>query len=258
MLNFIEMFQTHYFTYSTMKNLIITCLLGFMTFPALAQWSNPAPNHAIKINALALPLRTLSGQYEIKIGKKATFATTVNYMALGKIPFKQLVLDWSNDDLGDLLIDQARIGNFSVAPELRFYLSKKGAFHGFYIAPMVKYSKLSLDLPIFYGENEVEAPFEGSIKAFSGGFLIGAQWKIAGPIGLDWWILGASYGSSNGQLSYNQPLNAEAQEEISNELANLDIPMIEFTHEVNDQGAKLLAKGPWAGIKAGLALTIRF
>lgn len=241
-----------------MKKLLLYGMLMCLSIPLWAQQEVREPKHAVKINALALPLRTLSGQYEIKLARKITLATTVNYMALGKVPFKQQLMDWSDDDLGDILIDQARIGNFSIAPEIRFYLSKKGAFNGFYIAPVVKYSELKLDFPILYGEDEVEAPFAGGIKTYTGGLQLGAQWKIAGPVGLDWWILGATYGRSNGALHYNQPLPADAQAELRQELSDLDVPMISFEHEVNDDGAKLLAKGPWAGIKAGLAITIRF
>ena len=242
-----------------MRRLLLILFIFSLSLPLFSQEEvSNQPKHAVKLNLLALPLRTFSGQYEIKVARKITFATTLNYMALGKIPYKDKISEWTEDDLSDIIIDQARMGNFSIAPEIRFYLSKKGAFSGFYVAPLVKYSNLQLELPIAYGESDVKAPFNGKIEAYSAGLQLGAQWKLFGPVGLDWWILGLTYGSSKGRLNYNQPLDQEAQAELSETLAELEVPMVDFDYEVTDQGARLLAKGPWAGIRAGLALTIKF
>jgi hypothetical protein len=101
-------------------------------------------------------------------------------------------------------------------------------------------------------------PLSGKLNTFTGGLLLGAQWK-----------LGGKYISTGGCLDHNmvllmdcmdgkKTLNAQEQQELRNELQDMDIPFAETTTTVDANGARLDIKGPWAGLRAGLCLGIRF
>ena len=88
--------------------------------------------------------------------------------------------------------------------------------------------------------------------------MLGAQWKLSKSLYLDWWILGPSYGKSDGSLTGQKTLSVSEQQAIRDELGQLDIPFTEFTFDVNNNGASVFFNGPWAGLRGGLCLGIRF
>ncbi len=101
-------------------------------------------------------------------------------------------------------------------------------------------------------------PLSGKLNTFTGGLLLGAQWKLGGKVYLDWWMLGPQYGSSDGTLDGKRALNLQEQQELRNQLQDIEIPFAETTTTVDANGARLDIKGPWAGLRAGLCLGIRF
>jgi hypothetical protein len=98
----------------------------------------------------------------------------------------------------------------------------------------------------------------GKLNTLTGGLLIGAQWKLGGRLYLDWWMLGPQYGSADGKLDGKRSLSTDEQRELRLELQDLEIPFAETTTTVDANGARLDIKGPWAGVRAGLNLGIRF
>ncbi|MCC7379148.1 MAG: hypothetical protein IT255_07305, partial [Chitinophagaceae bacterium] len=81
---------------------------------------------------------------------------------------------------------------------------------------------------------------------------------LGGPVYLDWWILGPGYGTSNGKLTGSKNMTPSEQQELRDSFADTDIPLTKFTYTVNSTGATMDFKGPWAGIRSGLAIGIRF
>ncbi len=70
-----------------------------------------------------------------------------------------------------------RFNNFSLAPEVRFYLSKKneGRPEGFYLAPFLKMGLVRVKTTTRSSSDlEEKAKFKGS--SFSSGFVFGWQW----------------------------------------------------------------------------------
>ena len=55
-------------------------------------------------------------------------------------------------------------------------------------------------------------------------------------------------------------LNTLEQAELRNQLDDLldDVPLVNPTYVVNDNGANIKVKGQWAGLRAGLAVGFRF
>ena len=131
---------------------------------------------------------------------------------------------------------------------------------GFYIAPFARYSSYTASLPFEFDVNgsQQTMPLSGNLNTLTGGLLLGAQWKLGGKVYLDWWMLGPQYGSANGTIDGKRALNVQEQQALRDELQDLEIPFAETTTTVDANGATLDIKGPWAGLRAGLSLGIRF
>ncbi len=99
---------------------------------------------------------------------------------------------------------------------------------------------------------------DGSIKSFSGGFAIGAQWRVYKQFYLDWMIMGPHYGSAKGTLEGKKSINESEQAAIKKAFNDLDLPVVDLEYEVNDSGAKAKLDGPWVGIRASIGIGYRF
>ena len=214
----------------------------------------------VKLNFFALVFKNVTVQYEREIGKKSTIALNLRLMPKGGLPFKSSFRDAINDPNTKNQVDNFKTGNFAFTPEIRFYLGRKGAYHGFYIAPFVSYARYTAELPYIYDDNGTDKtiPLSGSLNTYTGGLLFGSQWKIGKSVYLDWWIFGPHYGSSKGSLEGNQSLSQSEQTALKSNLDDFDIPLVTTTNTVDANGATLSFKGPWAGIRSGFCIGIRF
>ncbi len=217
-------------------------------------------NNIIKLNLPALAFKTISVQYERAIAKKMTVAGTFRYMPEGSIPFKSSVIKLADDPDFERQLNNLEIGNMAFIPEVRFYVGKKGAFHGFYLAPFASIARYSTKLLFEFDDNGTTEtiPLSGDVNAFTGGLMLGAQWKLGKAVYLDWWILGPNYGKSKGDITGKKSLSASEQQALRDELAGLDIPLTEFTYNVNANGATVNFDGPWAGVRSGICIGINF
>ncbi len=215
----------------------------------------------IKINLPALALKNITLQYERAVARKVTVAGTFRLMPKGSIPLKSSVISMVDDPDTERQINNLKIGNFAFMPEVRYYLSKKGAFRGFYLGLFANIASYNADVVLEYDDGVGATqmiPMTGKITGITGGLMIGAQFKLSKKLYLDWWILGPNYGSSNGKMTGQKNMNAIEQQDLRDELSSLDIPLTEFTYNVNSTGATINFKGPWAGLRSGICLGIRF
>jgi len=214
----------------------------------------------IKINLAAIAFKNYTVQYERKIARKMTLAASFRYMPTGSIPFKNIINQYNDDPELERQLDNLQIGNRSFMPEWRFYVGKKGAFRGFYFAPYASIARYETSLLFEYEDRGVTEtiPMSGTVNTLSGGLLLGAQWKLSKAVYLDWWIIGPSYGKADGTISGQKTLSPEDQQAIRGELDGLDFPLTDFTYDVNNNGASVFFKGPWAGVRGGLCIGIRF
>lgn len=264
-------------TTSTFLLLLVFVWTGIT--PSLGQTNSPdtknnvieEPN-LVKVNLLAIPLSNFSFQYERALTNKISGALGVRIMPKSNLPFKSSFKSLIDDDEAWRYLDELKISNFAITPEVRFYLGKS-VFRGFYVAPFVRYANYTLDMPFEFeyetfspdvgngnmtNFQESTIPLNGSISSFTGGAMLGAQWKLGKMIYLDWWILGPHYGSATGNIKGTKNLSPMEQEGLRDNLEELkDLPFVE-SYEVDASGASLRVKGPWGGIRAGLSLGIRF
>jgi hypothetical protein len=245
-----------------MKQLLF--LFAFSTiFSSLqAQFNDSAgaKKNILKVNLPALALKNISVQYERAVGRKISVAATFRYMADGTVPLKSSFVKLADDPDTERQLNNLNVGNIAVMPEVRFYLGRKGVFRGFYLGPFASIARYSADILYEYDDAGVTKtiPLSGDVNSLTGGLMIGAQWKLSKRIFLDWWILGANYGTSKGDISGKQKLGTSEQQSLRDELDELDVPLTKFTYVVDGNGATVNFKGPWAGVRSGICIGINF
>ena len=238
---------------------VLVCTFAFAQEEKKEQEIVPAKN-MIKINLPALVLKNITFQYERAVARKVTVAGTFRYMPKSSVPLKSTFIELADDAEFERQIDGLKVGNVAFMPEVRFYLSKKGAFRGFYLGLFGNISKFTAEVPIEYddaGTTEI-IPMSGNLNGLTGGLMIGTQFKLSKKLNLDWWILGPNYGTSKGKLTGQKTMDAIEQQALRDELAGLDIPLTEFTYDVNGNGATINFDGPWGGVRAGICLGFKF
>ena len=225
----------------------------------------PQPN-IIKWNIAGLPIGSFSFQYERTITSSISAAAGIRVMPKGSLPFRSIFENIVDNDEVWSHLNQLQTGNIAFTPEVKFYFGRK-ILQGFYVAPFLRISRYSVDLPIHieYRDNqsdiyiEEEVNMTGGISTFTGGVLFGAQWKLANQWYLDWWILGPQYGPSNGSLTTLKNLTEREQDALRDQLSILEhVPIVDLSSEVNSDGATIHARGPWTGVRACLAVGYSF
>ena len=217
----------------------------------------------IKMNVAAIAFKSYSFQYEYAAGKKIAVALGYRFMPKSGVPFKSTINSMVDDEQTKTTIDNFKTSNFAITPEVRFYLGKD-VFRGFYVAPFLRYARYKAEGPFDFQIEELNTTetmfFKGSVNTYTGGVLVGAQWKLSKLVYLDWWILGPSYGGSKGNLKGERNLNPLEQQELREQIGNFvdDLPIVKATATVDGNGANIDFKGPWAGLRAGLNVGFRF
>jgi hypothetical protein len=215
-------------------------------------------NNVVKINLSSLIFKNISLQYERKISKKSSVALNVHMIPFGQVPLKKAVEKIIDDP--SVPVDKLKLGNFGITPEYRFYLGKRGALHGFYFGPFISYNNYKADLPVTYDNDTRTGIFSGTLSAYTFGLQLGAQWKLGKNVVLDWWILGPNYGSAKGDLILASQLSEMEQTSLRDELRQLkeDAPLeVIKSYNVNANGATIVVKGPWAGLR-GMGFNIGY
>lgn len=246
-----------------MKKILTVLLLVFISNSLLAQKENDSTHlkkNIVKLNLFALGLKNISVQYERVLSRKISLGLGIRYMPDGSLPFKSTFKNLIDEEDTKNQVDNITLGNFAITPEFRFYTGKKGAPRGFYIAPFVRFARYTTKLPFSYDDGGIKKTIDlsGSLSTVTGGILFGKQWQLGKYVSLDWWIFGPQYGTSNGKIDGKKTLTPSEQSSLREELDDLDIPLTKITYTVDGNGAVVNFKGPWAGIRSGLCLGIRF
>lgn len=226
----------------------------------------PLKKNIVKINLSSLAFKNGSFQWEHVTGPKTSFALGVSFLPKAGLPFAS-TLSEKYDDNADAqrAIETTRLSNMAITPEFRFYLSKKGALNGFYIAPFARYQHMNFEQVYTYTANngKVHTPLiGGNINNIGGGLLFGAQWNLSQSLTLDWWIAGPLYGSSSGNLYGTDDmsdLSAEDRANLEGDIESVDIPLTKLDATIGNNRIDVKLSGPYAGIRAfGFALGLKF
>lgn len=224
------------------------------------------PKNFIKTNITSIVIKNYSIQYERVLNKSISFSLSYRYMPNGSLPFKEQILKRVGTEDQNTIdaVNNLTIGNFAITPEIRFYLGKKGYGRGFYIAPFYRYAKYTAGNVAIDFETEQSQSrsidLSGNITAHSGGILLGTQFAIAKYICVDLWMLGPHYGVSSGDMTGipSPALTSQEQTDIRQNMEDMDIPMVKKTVEVSANKVAMIFDGPWAGLRVGISIGIRF
>ncbi len=223
-------------------------------------------NNVFKFNLTGLLVKNYALQYERVLNKRISLALQYRFMPESGIPFKQTILKAMKDDDPDTrkIIDEFRMSNYAITPEVRFYLSRKGYGRGFYIAPFYRYASFtSNDLNVFYTDEfneEQSIKMSGKLTSNTVGLLLGVQSNLGKHIVLDISFFGPHYGAGKGNFkgTSSQPLSQSAQDDLKQQLEDMEIPLTRKTVTVNANGAMLDLDGPWGGYRFAISLGVRF
>lgn len=227
--------------------------------------SQRKPN-ILKLNVAALALKNISVQYERILTRRSSVALGLRYAPEATLPLaslvKKAVLDEPGTDKSAAsTIENATLANFAITPEYRLYLGK-GYGQGFYIAPFYRYAVYDVKkMNVGYGDGmSKNIDLGGTFTTNTGGILFGVQWYLAQCLKLDLWILGPAYGTGKGNIEGISSVNFTTadKEDIRKELDKMDIPLTEKTYEITDNAVKLKLDGPWAGIRSGITVGVKF
>ncbi|MBI3719007.1 MAG: DUF3575 domain-containing protein [Sphingobacteriales bacterium] len=226
--------------------------------------------NVIKINLSALATNTYSIQYERALSNHTSLLLAAKYHPVSGLPFKSTLrslLDSLSEGAGIDFINNARVGGYAITPEIRFYFGK-GAMHGFYLAPFVRYENNKLDYwryTLKSVNQTIVIDFNGKQSGIGAGLQIGAQYMLSNKISLDIWLAGpylfADKIDVNSLTDLSDKTDQDLQE-VKNDIekyAKDYLPGHTVTATVSHSGATLNAKGTFYGVRAlGLALGYRF
>ena len=218
----------------------------------------------VKLNVTALAFTNFNFQYERVLTRRSSLALGISTIPKRGIPFSDKIESSLIDGNDEFSFKDAKIGYFSITPEYRLYLGK-GYGKGFYFAPYFRYSKISVDGISFSYKNDLGidelATVKGEVAAKSFGLMLGVSFNLSESLVLDWWILGAGYGSVNTNMDIltEFKLSPTEQEIVRKEIKDLDIPQVNENITINENGGNVkIDSFPWLALRSGLCLGFRF
>ena len=224
----------------------------------------------IKVNLSAFALYNNSISYERSLSRKTTFVAGYRYMPHTTVTSAYLVqkaIDRSGDEELEDDLNSILIGNNTFTGEIRFYTGKYPGARGFYLSLYGQYINVTASIPSEYETETRVYPltYDGTLKGFAGGAMIGAQWLIAKRVTFDWYILGGHYG----RLKVDMPAVMDISTMTASEKIGLKEDIEAINHEyrvktdveatVTDQGVSVKGTLPYLGIRGlGFNLGIAF
>lgn len=238
-----------------LRKSIVACAIIALPYVGAAQQSK----NEFKVNLSSFVTKGFGVQYERQIAKKFTIALGYSMIPEGTIAFQSVIEDLIDDP--NVKVGDFRLGTSIITPEIRYYVGKKGAFHGFYMAPYGRFSTYTLQAPVSFDAtvDKRTALFNGKLTNSLVGLMLGSNFTLSKRLTLDWWILGAGIGSASGNLVAAIALNPLEQQNLRDELDSIEIPFTTIKSTVNSNGATVTTTGSMAGIRGlGINLGIRF
>lgn len=220
----------------------------------------------VKLNLPSVALNTYALQYERVINNKQSIALGIAVSPNTDLPFKKRLMDafGGNADVRNA-IQTTRFTKLTITPEYRFYLSKKEAPGGFYIAPFARYTHLNIDQDYRYTPAsgiEHVANLRGHFNGIGGGAMIGMQWMLGKRVTLDWWILGPFIGDLDAEFNGTDDmsdLSAQDKANLERDIEDVDIPLWTIDATIGNNIVTAKIKGPFYGVRAfGVSIGIRF
>lgn len=224
----------------------------------------------LKVNLPSFILSTYSIQYEffptdwMSLGLSFKFTPERGMVSKEKVI--EIVEDTNNMDNisspAGRFLDQLRFRGSTLTPEIRFYLGK-GLGKGFYLGPMLRFDHYKFTSEyLFQPEDQIyNLDFDGKLKSFGYGLIMGAQYPIGKSFTIDFFI--GPYLSNikiDTDSTYGgRELTDEELEILREELIEIQLPNGETDITLNNSSANVkMTSNTFPNLRAGLAFGFRF
>ena len=138
-----------------MKKLAYTLVLMLCSFIHAQQLDSSDPTYEIdslkqtyqskknliKLSFTSFAFNNIQFQYERILKPKTSVALSYGTIPQSGIPLQVSVKSFVNDEATFDKLSELVVSYYSITPEIRFYLGKKGYGKGFYLAPFYRNSK---------------------------------------------------------------------------------------------------------------------
>jgi hypothetical protein len=227
----------------------------------------------IKFNLTSLAVMNFSLQYERVLSKRVSAAVSFSMMPENTIPtyladqFIKVAGDMSGESIDaetEDIIRNLLVSSYTITPEVRFYLGKKGYGRGFYTAIFYRYGHYEVsNVPIPFTnelDENITIDTRGEIVSHTGGFLLGYQWALGKHMCLDWQMFGPHFGVSSGDFLGlpSSPLSQVDQADIEAEFLKVESSLVDQTVDATADEVKMLFDGPWGGIRFAVSIGVKF
>ena len=246
-------------------------LLACLVFNASLSFAQNLPSavvggNVIKFNLSSLALNNYGIQYERVINPHQSIALGISISPNTGLPFKSTLLDQfgGNEDARNA-IESTKFTKFTISPEYRFYMSKKGAPIGFYLTPFARYSHMSIDQDYNFTPSSGRkhtAHLTGKFSGIGGGFMLGTQFALGTKMVLDWWIVGPFIGAMNADFHGTDDMSDMSQadkDNLESDIESVKIPLWKTDATVGENTIDTKFTGPFYGVRTlGFSLGYRF
>lgn len=215
-----------------------------------------AQQNIFKINALSLLVTNLSFQYERSLNGNSSLALGISYLPERSLPG----FATSKDDSKNA--EDFKFSGFAFTPEYRYYFKGDGP-KGLYLAGYFRYSKYTTDAFSFDYDKSNGAPgkvdLTGDYSTAVVGIMLGSQWLLGDKWTLDWWIIGAGFGSQEGVYEATGDFSGQDQIDIKEEFETIETPGVDIEVETSNTATKVTLSPKFPAIRGfGLCLGYRF
>lgn len=204
--------------------------------------------------------------YERVLTEKTSINLNIAFIGFkDNLPFTDIEGEGETTDF-DL---DTKLSIFTITPEYRIYVGRKGAPRGFYLGPYLRYARYSyqfatdVDIDDDNGNPEtVQVDIDGTMTATGMGFQMGVQWIINDIVSIDWGFFGIGFNryliNVTGRADGDNVNYAKTAAEIEEELE--DIPFIGKRVNFDTEDNSIQAKIPFFGlaVRTNLKVGIMF
>ncbi len=220
----------------------------------------------LKLNLTNLVFKNFDLQYERTLSANWSAAFAVRYMPLGNFPFQSTLERDVNtgNDRSNFDHETFRTGSITITPELRYYFNTEHK-RGFYLGAFVRYSNFfSDDFTLNYyrsGGEMSKIALKGDFNTFSGGLIVGKQFKLGERFSLDC-FLGGHLGKAKGSINASyETLSNTDQQGLQNLLDGIQLKHLseKAVHlSVGQTNTRIRIDGPWEAFRGGISLSYWF
>ena len=241
-----------------MKKLFIALLAGCL----FVSYANAQDlKHNLKLNTLSLLAFNISIQDEYTLNGNSAVCLGVSFL-----PERKIITNGVPEDR-KVEVEDLSFGGFSITPEYRYYFKGNGP-KGLYLAGYFRYAKYSTNEADYKfrrndstaGKPNYEAvKISGDYTVAAVGIMLGSQWLLTDRLTLDWWIIGAAFGSQTASYIGKGDFDAGDQQDIKDSFDDINVGGIDASVKTSSTQIDVTVENHWPAVRAfGLCLGYRF